>query len=319
MRIVVNGQQAFGKAVLDALVERGEDVVAVYVASKRPGGRPDPLKEAAVAHGVAVYEPTSFKTPDIHDEMKALEPDLDASGTFEATEHFVYHTDGSGSVTELTDSTGVVARAYAYDAYGQIADEIGTLANPYAYTGREFDAESGLYFYRARYYDPETGRFLSEDPIHFAGLDVNLYRYVFNNPVNLTDPTGQILPAIIGAGCIAGAIGGVIGGFDGTVVGAITAITISEAQSGGGGGGGSSNDGCGDADSTEPPPAIPTPTPGDFLRNAAFDAFFGCVAGGIAVIGLNPATVFTAAAIASSVGVTEGFIMGFVGQIKQLF
>ncbi|MCH8092288.1 MAG: methionyl-tRNA formyltransferase, partial [Proteobacteria bacterium] len=76
MRIVVNGQQAFGKAVLDALVERGEDVVAVYVASKHPGGRPDPLKEAAVAHGVAVYEPTTFKTPDVFDEMKALKPDL---------------------------------------------------------------------------------------------------------------------------------------------------------------------------------------------------------------------------------------------------
>ena len=76
MRIVVNGQQAFGKAVLDALVERGENVVAVYVASKRPGGRPDPLKEAAVAHGVAVYEPTTFKTPEVHDEMKALKPDL---------------------------------------------------------------------------------------------------------------------------------------------------------------------------------------------------------------------------------------------------
>lgn len=76
MRIVVNGQQAFGKAVLDALVERGEDVVAVYVASKRPGGRPDPLKEAAVAHGLPVYEPTTFKTPEVHDEMKALEPDF---------------------------------------------------------------------------------------------------------------------------------------------------------------------------------------------------------------------------------------------------
>ena len=76
MRIVVNGQQAFGKAVLDALVERGENVVAVYAASKRPGGRPDPLKEAAVAHGLPVYEPTTFKTPEVHDEMKALEPDF---------------------------------------------------------------------------------------------------------------------------------------------------------------------------------------------------------------------------------------------------
>ncbi|MCH8990512.1 MAG: DUF2163 domain-containing protein, partial [Acidobacteria bacterium] len=124
------------------------------------------------------------------DDPLVMERDLDASGTFEATERFAYHTDGLGSVTELTDSTGVVVRAYAFDAFGQIADEIGTLANPYAYTGREFDAESGLYFYRARYYDAETGRFLVEDPIGFAAGDVNLYRYVFNNPTNLTDPSG---------------------------------------------------------------------------------------------------------------------------------
>ena len=124
------------------------------------------------------------------DEPLVMERDLDASGTFEAAERFVYHTDGSGSVTELTDSTGVVARAYAYDAYGGIADEVGTLANPYAYTGREFDAESGLYFYRARYYDAQAGRFLTEDPIGFAAGDVNLYRYVGNNPLNFIDPSG---------------------------------------------------------------------------------------------------------------------------------
>jgi methionyl-tRNA formyltransferase len=76
MRIVVNGQQAFGKAVLDALVERGENVVAVYVASKKPGGRPDALKEAAVAHGLPILEPTTFKTSEVQDEMRALKPDL---------------------------------------------------------------------------------------------------------------------------------------------------------------------------------------------------------------------------------------------------
>ena len=124
------------------------------------------------------------------DDPLAMERDLDASGTFEAGEVFFYHTDGLVSVTELTDSTGAVARAYAYDAYGQIADEVGTLANPYAYTGREFDAESGLYFYRARYYDSAAGRFTQEDPIGFQGQDVNLYRYVFNNPVKFADPLG---------------------------------------------------------------------------------------------------------------------------------
>ena len=62
--------------------------------------------------------------------------------------------------------------------------------NPFTYTGREYDAESGLYYYRARYYDPTIGRFLNEDPIGFAGGDMNLYAYVWDNPTNFVDPYG---------------------------------------------------------------------------------------------------------------------------------
>lgn len=58
------------------------------------------------------------------------------------------------------------------------------------YTARELDTESGLYLYRARYYDPQTGRFLNEDPIGLAGGDQNLYAYVFDDPINNTDPSG---------------------------------------------------------------------------------------------------------------------------------
>lgn len=90
----------------------------------------------------------------------------------------------------LTDAAGFVANDYRYDAYGRPLDLIETVENPYLYTAREFDPESGLYHYRARAYDPSTGRFLQEDPIHFAAGDLNLYRYVANNPVNLTDPSG---------------------------------------------------------------------------------------------------------------------------------
>jgi RHS repeat-associated protein len=129
------------------------------------------------------------------DEPLVMERDLDASGTFEATEAFFYHADGLGSVTELTDSAGVVVQAYVYDSYGQIVQQVGTLANPFTYTAREFDAESGLYFYRARYYDPEIGRFLTEDPLRFGAGDVNLYRYVFNGPITLTDPYGLLTKA----------------------------------------------------------------------------------------------------------------------------
>ena len=76
MRIAVNGQQAFGKAVLDALVERGEDVIAVYCAPDKEGAKPDPIKQAALGHGLPVYQPTSFKEPTVWAEFKALEPDL---------------------------------------------------------------------------------------------------------------------------------------------------------------------------------------------------------------------------------------------------
>jgi len=76
--------------------------------------------------------------------------DLDSSGTFETSEGFFYQADGLGSLTELTDSTGFISQAYVYDSYGGIVDQVGTLPNPYTYTGREFDAESGLYYYRAR-------------------------------------------------------------------------------------------------------------------------------------------------------------------------
>ena len=76
MRIVVHGQQAFGKAVLEALIKRGEDVVAVYVAPEKPGAKADPLKEAAVAAKLPVYQPDSYKKPEVWEEFKALKPDL---------------------------------------------------------------------------------------------------------------------------------------------------------------------------------------------------------------------------------------------------
>jgi methionyl-tRNA formyltransferase len=76
MRIVVHGQQAFGKAVLEALLARGENVIAVYAAPEKPGQKPDPLKEAALAANLPVYQPDSYKKPEVWEEFKALKPDL---------------------------------------------------------------------------------------------------------------------------------------------------------------------------------------------------------------------------------------------------
>jgi methionyl-tRNA formyltransferase len=76
MRIVVHGQQAFGKAVLESLLKRGENVVAVYVAPEKEGAKIDPLKEAALAAGLKVLQPDSYKKPEVLAEFKAMKPDL---------------------------------------------------------------------------------------------------------------------------------------------------------------------------------------------------------------------------------------------------
>jgi RHS repeat-associated protein len=103
---------------------------------------------------------------------------------------YYYHADGLGSITALTGKHGNVVRKYDYDSFGNMAQEQRDFGQPYAYTGREWDKETGLYYYRARYYDPMDGRFIQKDPIGFDGGDVNVYAYVGNNVINKTDPTG---------------------------------------------------------------------------------------------------------------------------------
>ena len=103
---------------------------------------------------------------------------------------YYYHNDHQGSIRLVTDGAGTPVNTYDYGAYGNADTAVETLDQPYRYTSREFDGESGLYYYRARYYDADTGRFISEDPSGFAAGDLNLFRYVLNDPVNLVDPTG---------------------------------------------------------------------------------------------------------------------------------
>src|SRR5437588_1061865 len=76
MRIVVHGQQAFGKAVLEALIKRGENVVAVYVAPEKEGAKADPLKEAALAAKLPVMQPASYRKPEVWEGFRGLKPDL---------------------------------------------------------------------------------------------------------------------------------------------------------------------------------------------------------------------------------------------------
>ncbi|MEL6554066.1 MAG: peroxidase family protein [Cyanobacteria bacterium J06621_11] len=134
-------------------------------------------------------------------------PDADPDDPEPLPEVFWTLTDHLGSVRDVIDSTGELVNHITYDSYGNITAE----SNPeidvrFGFTGQEVDPETGLYYYNARYYSPEMGRFLSEDSLGFDAGDANLYRYVFNSPTNYTDPTGNaaflapLLPYVYAAG-----------------------------------------------------------------------------------------------------------------------
>jgi len=129
---------------------------------------------------------------------------------------FYYHYDGLGSVVAISNNSGKIVERYSYDVFGEptirdsgdVTRDSSAYGNRFMFTGRDYDDETGLYYYRARYYSPAIGRFLSADMLgtvpdggyrnQFAATTqyedgMNLYTYVGNNPVMKTDPMGLIV------------------------------------------------------------------------------------------------------------------------------
>jgi len=100
-----------------------------------------------------------------------------------------YNADGLGSATSISNAAGALTQTYTFNAFGNLTTSSGSLSNPFQYTGREFDSETGLLYLRARYYDPAKGRFISEDPLQFEAGS-NFYIYSGENPVGRVDPFG---------------------------------------------------------------------------------------------------------------------------------
>lgn len=158
-------------AAITYFVYDGDDVLLDLVDTDGPSGPAVAQLANRYLHGPAV------------DQVLAQE---DAAGNVQWL-----LADHLGTIRDILDHTGASLNHIRYDSFGNITAQTDpTIDTRYAFTGREFDPETGLHYYRARYYDAAIGRFLSEDPITFGASDANLYRYVWNCPVMFADSTG---------------------------------------------------------------------------------------------------------------------------------
>jgi RHS repeat-associated protein len=162
---------------------------------------------------------------------------------------YTYHFNAVGSTVAMTDASQVMVNKYSYDPFGNIAgNSIENVPQPFKFVGQfgVMTEPNGFYYMQARYYDPNVGRFISEDPIGFEGGDTNLFAYADNNPLLLIDPDGEwaILAIRAGMGAFNGAISGfaagsmngnikagIVGGVFGGIAGAAVGIALPASSS----------------------------------------------------------------------------------------
>jgi RHS repeat-associated protein len=154
-----------------------------------------------------------------------------------------YGYDGHNNVRYLTDGAGMVTDSYDYDAFGNLIRAMGDTENLYLFTGEQYDLDLGLYYLRARYHNPDTGRFWTQDSFEGFGSDptsLHKYTYCGNNPVNCLDPSGntplssQVIATAISttvrAMVVRAFLGSVAGAYVGFHVGFYDAITHGESD-----------------------------------------------------------------------------------------
>jgi len=211
---------------------------------------------------IARYTHSGLRADDVL-AVDAIDLGTDANPIATTTGSFQYIKDGLGTISEIYDSSGRRIQRMIYSAYGvllgvkiteaaEFSDAPSPVRTAYGFTGREHDSESGMMYYRARYYDPTIGRFLQKDPepgkLGLPISMVNSYAYVANNPLNLMDPSGRSILGFVGdliVGIVAGvaaillaplAVGLFSGILAGGILGTIEAAVIGAAAGGVAGG-----------------------------------------------------------------------------------
>ncbi len=244
---------------------------------------------------------------------------------------YYYHTDHLGSSSVMTDTNGNKVEDLYYYPYGKVYTDTGSIKVKHKFTGQELDTESGLYYYGARYYEPEIGRFISADSIVQDYTDpqtLNRYSYCRNNPVILTDPSGNffvemLIGAVIGAlmsgvqsdwnfqamvtgGVIGGISGGIFSGVEGAVAGSLAssvqagAISSTTAGAISGAAGGAVGFGAGLAIS-------------QIVESTVIIGMVGGAAGGATASALSGGNVLQGMALGTAGGAVGGWVAGLKG------
>lgn len=131
--------------------------------------------------------------PGFQPALMSLASTASSTDNYEEYSYYI-HSDHLGSTSYITDSDGEVSQHVEYVPFGEVfIEELSSSAKlntPYLFNGKEFDEETGLYYYGARYYDPRTSLWLSTDPMELKYSNISTYTYCANNPVKLIDPQG---------------------------------------------------------------------------------------------------------------------------------
>ena len=208
----VNGDQAtFGYDARNKLIEAVQyqasvPVSNVYFAYDIDGNRVQKTDNGAATNFVVDRNQSYAQVVHETDDQNATQvtythgDDLISQDRSASVNYYNY--DGLGSTRSLTDSAGLITDTVEYNAYGSILHQTGTTTNSHLYTGEQFDASLDNYYLRARYYDPETGRFPQMDTWEGRSHDpatLHKYLYAHADPINVSDPTGNFTLTSIGA------------------------------------------------------------------------------------------------------------------------